>query len=132
MVVFVPGARISKSATFRDMTPPLQTPPTCQTLERINKDFSPEADFEARQVTKKDFPGRYMYRDFGTQYWEATHTWVKEYLDVSATTLFLLQGAPSMPSTTRAWCVADSIVTSPHRISMQRMRGELQSFIITY
>ena len=65
------------------MTPPLQTPPTCQTLERINKDFSPEADFEARQVTKKDFPGRYMYRDFGTQYWEATHTWVQEYLNVS-------------------------------------------------
>eukprot|EP00904_Undaria_pinnatifida_P007085 jgi/Undpi1/3506/HiC_scaffold_16.g06878.m1 len=53
-----------------------------QTLERIKKDFSPEADFEARQVTKKDFPGRYMYRDVGTQYWEATHTWVKEYLDL--------------------------------------------------
>ncbi|CAM9689337.1 unnamed protein product, partial [Hapterophycus canaliculatus] len=53
-----------------------------QVLKRISKDFSPEADFEARQITKKDFPGRYPYRDFGMQYWEATHTWVKEYLDI--------------------------------------------------
>ncbi|CAN0288357.1 unnamed protein product [Ascophyllum nodosum] len=53
-----------------------------ETLKRISKDFSPIADFEARQVTKKDFPGRYLYRDFGTQYWEAIYTWVKEYLDI--------------------------------------------------
>ena len=55
-----------------------------QTLKRISKDFSPIADFEERQVTKKDFPGRYPYRDIGTQYWEAIYTWVKEYLDVRA------------------------------------------------
>lgn len=54
-----------------------------QVLKRISGDFSPEADFAARQITKEDFPGRYPYRDYGLQYWEATHTWVKEYLDVS-------------------------------------------------
>eukprot|EP00904_Undaria_pinnatifida_P011934 jgi/Undpi1/7871/HiC_scaffold_24.g10343.m1 len=53
-----------------------------QTLVRIKSDFSPMADFENREVTKKDFPGRYMYRDVGTQYWDATHTWVKEYIDI--------------------------------------------------
>eukprot|EP00904_Undaria_pinnatifida_P007087 jgi/Undpi1/3508/HiC_scaffold_16.g06880.m1 len=53
-----------------------------QTLDRISSDFSPEADFAHRGMTKEDFPGRYMYRDVGTQYWEATHTWVKEYLDI--------------------------------------------------
>lgn len=47
------------------------------------------ADFENREVTKKDFPGRYMYRDVGTQYWDATHTWVKEYIDVSAFSICL-------------------------------------------
>ncbi|CAM9249501.1 unnamed protein product [Ascophyllum nodosum] len=52
-----------------------------ETVKRISKDFSPIADFEERQVTVKDFPGRYPYRDFGTQYWEAIYTWVKEYLD---------------------------------------------------
>ncbi|CAN0446817.1 unnamed protein product, partial [Ascophyllum nodosum] len=52
-----------------------------ETLKRISKDFSPVEDFEARQVTKKDFPGRYLYRDIGAQYWEAIYTWVKEYLD---------------------------------------------------
>eukprot|EP00903_Cladosiphon_okamuranus_P014800 g13709.t1 len=52
-----------------------------QTLKRISSDFSPEADFAARGVTKEDFPGRYMYRDYGLKYWDATHTWVKEYLD---------------------------------------------------
>lgn len=54
-----------------------------QTLERMSKDFSPEADFAARRMTEEDFPGRYPYREFGLKYWEATHTWVKEYLDVS-------------------------------------------------
>lgn len=54
-----------------------------QVLKRISGDFSPEADFAARQITKKDFPGRYPYRDYGLKYWDATHTWVKEYLDVS-------------------------------------------------
>lgn len=54
-----------------------------QTLERMSKDFSPEADFASRGMTKEDFPGRYPYRDFGLKYWEAIHTWVKEYLDVS-------------------------------------------------
>ena len=34
-------------------------------------------------MTNKDFPGRYPYRDSGLKYWEATHTWVKDYLDVS-------------------------------------------------
>ncbi|CAN0224047.1 unnamed protein product [Ectocarpus sp. 6 AP-2014] len=53
-----------------------------QTLERISKDFSPEVDFAARGVTKTDFPGRYPYRDVGLKYWEAIHTWVKDYLDV--------------------------------------------------
>eukprot|EP00904_Undaria_pinnatifida_P007086 jgi/Undpi1/3507/HiC_scaffold_16.g06879.m1 len=53
-----------------------------QTVDRISSDFSPEADFAHRGMTKEDFPGRYMYRDIGTQYWEATHTWVKEYLDI--------------------------------------------------
>lgn len=56
---------------------------TFQALERMSKDFSPEADFASRHITKDDFPGRYPYRDFGLMYWEATHTWVKEYLDVS-------------------------------------------------
>ena len=56
---------------------------TLQTLERMSKDFSPTADFAARHMTKEDFPGRYPYRDFGLLYWEATHAWVKEYLDVS-------------------------------------------------
>ena len=60
-----------------------------QTLKRISKDFSPEADFEARGMTKESFPGRYMYRDYGLKYWDATHTWVKEYMDVSALLLFL-------------------------------------------
>eukprot|EP00904_Undaria_pinnatifida_P011936 jgi/Undpi1/7873/HiC_scaffold_24.g10345.m1 len=55
---------------------------TAQTMLRVKSDFSPMADFENREVTKKDFPGRYMYRDVGTQYWDATHTWVKEYLDI--------------------------------------------------
>ena len=54
-----------------------------QVLKRISGDFSPEADFAARQITKEDFPGRYPYRDYGLKYWDATHTWVKEYLDVS-------------------------------------------------
>ncbi|CAM9271580.1 unnamed protein product, partial [Laminaria digitata] len=53
-----------------------------QTLIRLSSDFSPMADFEHREVTTKDFPGRYMYRDVGTQYWDATHTWVKEYVDL--------------------------------------------------
>eukprot|EP00903_Cladosiphon_okamuranus_P008352 g8033.t1 len=53
-----------------------------QVLKRISGDFSPEADFAARQITKEDFPGRYPYRDYGLKYWDATHTWVKEYLDV--------------------------------------------------
>eukprot|EP00903_Cladosiphon_okamuranus_P014136 g13137.t1 len=57
-----------------------------KTLERMSKDFSPEADFAARHMTKEDFPGRYPYRDFGLMFWEATHTWVKEYLDVYYTT----------------------------------------------
>lgn len=34
-------------------------------------------------MTKEDFPGRYPYRDSGMMYWESTHTWVKDYLDVS-------------------------------------------------
>ena len=54
-----------------------------QTLARISKDFSPESDIEARRMTKEDFPGRYPYRDSGLKYWEAIHTWVKDYLDVS-------------------------------------------------
>ena len=54
-----------------------------QTLKRISKDLSPEADFKARGVTKAELPGRYPYRDNGLKYWEATHTWVKDYLDVS-------------------------------------------------
>ncbi|CAN0249624.1 unnamed protein product [Pylaiella littoralis] len=53
-----------------------------QVLKRISGDFSPEADFAAREITEKDFPGRYPYRDFGLRYWDATHTWVKEYLDI--------------------------------------------------
>eukprot|EP00752_Nemacystus_decipiens_P003497 g3229.t1 len=53
-----------------------------KTLERMSKDFSPEADFAARQMTKEHFPGRYPYRDFGLKYWEAIYTWVKEYLEV--------------------------------------------------
>ncbi len=59
------------------------SPESTKTLDRISKDFSPEADFKARGVTTDDFPGRYMYRDYGLKYWEATHAWVKEYLDVS-------------------------------------------------
>lgn len=59
-----------------------------QTQKRIQKDFSPEADFKNRGVTKEDFPGLYMYRDIGTLYWEATHTWVTEYLSVSVCLLF--------------------------------------------
>lgn len=54
-----------------------------QTLKRLSKDFSPEADFKARGMTKDNFPGRYMYRDQGLKFWDATHTWVKDYLDVS-------------------------------------------------
>ena len=54
-----------------------------QTVKRISQDFSPVADFEARRMTKKDFPGRYPYRDYGLRFWDATHTWVKEFLDVS-------------------------------------------------
>lgn len=54
----------------------------------MSKDFSPEADFAARRMTKEDFPGRYPYRDFGLKFWEATHTWVKEYVDVSAACVF--------------------------------------------
>eukprot|EP00752_Nemacystus_decipiens_P012081 g10711.t1 len=53
-----------------------------EVVKRISGDFSPEADFAARQITKEDFPGRYPYRDFGLMYWDATHTWVKEYLDI--------------------------------------------------
>ncbi|CAM9225448.1 unnamed protein product [Hapterophycus canaliculatus] len=63
-----------------------------QTLERISKDFSPEVDFEARGMTKKDFPGRYPYRDYGLKYWDAIHTWVKEYLDVYYTSQMKLDG----------------------------------------
>lgn len=54
-----------------------------QTLERMSKDFSPAAEISSRRMTKTDFPGRYPYRDFGLKYWEATHTWVTEYLEVS-------------------------------------------------
>ena len=54
-----------------------------QTVKRISQDFSPMADFEARRMTKEDFPGRYPYRDYGLRFWDATHTWVKEFLDVS-------------------------------------------------
>lgn len=60
-----------------------------QTLKRLASDFSPEADFKSRSMTKEDFPGRYMYRDIGRKYWEATHTWVEEYLSVSRSKLFL-------------------------------------------
>lgn len=49
----------------------------------MSKDFSPGEDFKARGVTKEELPGRYPYRDSGLKYWEATHTWVKDYLDVS-------------------------------------------------
>ena len=49
----------------------------------MSKDFSPEADFKARGMTCEDFPGRYPYRDAGMRYWEATHAWVQDYLDVS-------------------------------------------------
>lgn len=54
-----------------------------QTLKRISKDFSPEVDISARNMNKEEFPGKYPYRDYGLKYWDATHTWVKEYLDVS-------------------------------------------------
>lgn len=60
-----------------------------QTTKRISKDFSPEADFEARGMTKGSFPGRYPYRDVGLKYWDAIHTWVIEYLDVSCGVLAL-------------------------------------------
>lgn len=60
-----------------------------QTQKRIQKDFSPEADFKNRGVTKDDFLGLYMYRDVGMQYWEATHTWVTEYLNVSTCVWFV-------------------------------------------
>ena len=53
-----------------------------QTLARISKDLSPMADFKARGVTKAELPGRYPYRDDGLKYWEATHTWVTDYLKV--------------------------------------------------
>eukprot|EP00904_Undaria_pinnatifida_P008485 jgi/Undpi1/4767/HiC_scaffold_18.g08120.m1 len=53
-----------------------------QTLARMSKDFSPGEDFKARGVTKEELPGRYPYRDSGLKYWEATHTWVKDYLDI--------------------------------------------------
>ncbi|CAM9747614.1 unnamed protein product [Pylaiella littoralis] len=53
-----------------------------QSLERMSKDFSPETDLASRGMTTADFPGRYPYRDFGLKYWDATYTWVKEYLDV--------------------------------------------------
>ncbi|CAN0465902.1 unnamed protein product, partial [Laminaria digitata] len=52
------------------------------TLARISKDLSPMADFKARGVTKAELPGRYPYRDDGLKYWEATHTWVTDYLKV--------------------------------------------------
>ncbi|CAM9747685.1 unnamed protein product [Pylaiella littoralis] len=54
----------------------------CSTLERMSKDFSPETDLASRGMTTADFPGRYPYRDVGLKYWDATHTWVKEYLNV--------------------------------------------------
>lgn len=60
----------------------LLSAPSGQTLKRLSSDFSPEADLKSRSMTKEDFPGRYMYRDIGLQYWEATHTWVKAYLSV--------------------------------------------------
>ncbi|CAM9248584.1 unnamed protein product, partial [Laminaria digitata] len=53
-----------------------------QVQARISKDFSPEVDIKDRRVMKEDFPGRYPYRDSGLKYWEATHTWVKDYLDL--------------------------------------------------
>lgn len=62
--------------------PTFSLPLPAQTLKRLSSDFSPEADFKSRSMTKEDFPGRYMYRDYGLQYWEATHSWVKEYLSV--------------------------------------------------
>lgn len=37
---------------------------------------------QARGVTKEEFPGYYPFREYSTKYWEATHTWVKDYLDV--------------------------------------------------
>ena len=45
-----------------------------QTVKRISQDFSPVADFDARRMTKEDFPGRYPYRDYGLRFWDATHT----------------------------------------------------------
>ncbi|CAN0120686.1 unnamed protein product [Ascophyllum nodosum] len=44
------------------------------TVKRISQDFSPVADFDARRMTKEDFPGRYPYRDYGLRFWDATHT----------------------------------------------------------
>lgn len=49
----------------------------------MSKDFSPETDLASRGMTTDDFPGRYPYRDIGLKYWDATYSWVKEYLDVS-------------------------------------------------
>lgn len=34
-------------------------------------------------MTKKVSPGRNPYRDYGLKYWDAIHTWVTDYLDVS-------------------------------------------------
>lgn len=53
-----------------------------EVLKRIAKDFSPPKDFAARGVTVEEFRGYYPYREFGTKYWEAIYTWVKEYLDI--------------------------------------------------
>lgn len=87
MVHFVPcpGLELHVTFVFKHTTSSIiyGQPQKNQTLERISGDFSPEADFAARGMTVEEFPGRYPYRDFGLQYWDATHTWVKEYLDAS-------------------------------------------------
>ncbi|CAM9597683.1 unnamed protein product [Discosporangium mesarthrocarpum] len=55
---------------------------TKEVKKRLESDFSPEADLAARHMTKEEFPGMYPYRDIGLQYWDATLTWVQEYLEV--------------------------------------------------
>eukprot|EP00904_Undaria_pinnatifida_P004858 jgi/Undpi1/1501/HiC_scaffold_11.g04891.m1 len=50
--------------------------------KRISQDFSPPADFAARGMDTTHFPGRYMYRDVGTAYWNAILNWVTEYMDI--------------------------------------------------
>eukprot|EP00904_Undaria_pinnatifida_P004861 jgi/Undpi1/1504/HiC_scaffold_11.g04894.m1 len=67
-----------------------------ETLKRISEDFSPAVDFTKRGMDKENFPGLYMYREVGTQLYDAIFDWVEAYLNVYYRPESITAGADSV------------------------------------